>query len=166
MARPRIAIMKITHNTPDRLVLSYNPLAYPVLGGTFALLCLVAFFGTSGVTSLIWLGAALLFGGAFTLLFYRRVTLTLDRPSNTITHAKVLALVSKSSTTYPLNSLQTTTVDTSFTGDTALHRAVLVFDDDTKVPVTRPYLSGPNGIEVSTWINEWLTSLDSSPPQP
>lgn len=166
MARPRIAIMKITEQSADRLVLSYNPLAYPILGTIFTLLCLFAFFGTSGATSLIWLGAAILFGGAFTLLFYRRVTLTLDSPTNTITHAKVLALVSKSSATYPLDTLQKATVDTSYTGDTAMHRAVLVFTDGTHIPVTRPYLSGPNGMEVANWINAWRTPLDSNAPQP
>lgn len=151
--RPRISIMKIAYQSAERLELDYNPLAYALGGGVFGLLCIVAWLGSG---QWIWLGAALLFGGVFVGLFYRRVRLTLDRPTNRITHTKRLALFWAFENTYPLDSLTKATVDTTYTGDTALHRAVLVFADGTLVPVTRPYLSGPNGMEVEGWINDWL----------
>lgn len=156
--RPRWAIMKVVDQSEDRLELYYNPLAYALLGGGFALLCLIAWIGSG---NWIWFGAALIFGGAFVLLFYRRVRLILDRSTGTITHSKILALFWRFEETYPLESLIKATVDTSYTGDTAMHRAVLMFSDRDAVPVTRGYLSGPNGIEVSGWINVWLEAKDT-----
>jgi len=166
--RPHLATMKVIENTPEKLVLYYHPVTFIVLPAIFLVLCIwvairQASQGSWSDVALV-LGFGTIFMAGFGGIFYRKVRLTLDRTTGTITHAKTV-FFRDSVKTYPLDDLEGATVDTTYQGDTVMYRAVLQFHSIDPVPVTRAYMSGPNGTEVYEAIMAWHTqpALDSNP---
>lgn len=156
--RPKLAQIKVAHRDDTRLVIDYHPFAYFAGGAAMALL--LVWVGIRSLDSdlkaaLIAFGAAAVFFAGFCLLFYRRMTLTLDRDTGRITHAKRTALVRRTATTYPLASFTGAAVQTSRSGDTLMQRAVLQFSDRDPVPLTLAYLSGDSQAEAANAINDW-----------
>ena len=159
--KPKLAIMKVVSNSPNRIEVYYHPVAYLVLASIFAALCVwVALWQAADGN---WKDVALLLGFASIMLagfggiFYRKVRLTMDRMTGQITHAKTV-FFRNSVEYYPLEDLARVTVDTSFTGDTAMHRALMQFHSRDAVPVLRAYISGGNGIEIAETLQAWLES--------
>ena len=158
---PEVARIEVVEETPERLVIDYHPLTYLIAGATMGVLCLYAAAwlageGNSGPAAMFGF-AGVLFIGAFCFLFYRRVTLTLDRAAGTVTHAKRVAFFSRSSTDYPLADLEKATVDAQTTGDTTLTaRPVLKFREAGIVPVIVARITGGSPMTASAAINRWL----------
>lgn len=165
MARPQWATMKVRKNTPDRLELDYHPLAYLLLGGV--MVALLLYVGPREVMrgnlreGLIAIGAAVFFALGIGFAMYRRVQVVFDRTAGEIRHVETVLYFMKKRTRHALADLTGVREQTSFTGDTALHRVALQFGA-AEVPLTRAYISGPNMGEMTEVIRDWA----KLPPEP
>lgn len=160
---PKLAQIKVVESSDTRLVIEYHPVAYLVAGAAMLLLCLwagIRYAGDSENPGWIAIVFGVIFFAAFGLLFYRRMTLTLDKSTGQITHYKRTMLVRRRTKSYPLANLTGVTVQTNTQGDGKFifQRAILQFDDRDAVPMTTAMITGGSAAAAAEAINAWLTA--------
>ncbi len=162
--------MKVTRNTPVQLIIENNPIWLAIFVSSFALAFVIA--GIFTVQSETFVGVAFIIGGliigtVFNIAFIRRTQLILDGPGNLV-ELRRKSLLGYKRRTWELRYLDRAEIQTSRSGDTDTHRAVLVIADGMDAgthPITVVYSSGNGAKRASTTINNWLTAtLDSKPP--
>lgn len=161
--------MKITRNTPDQLIIENNPLWLAIFISVFSLVFVgIGLFTirTEPGTGIAFLLGGLVMGGGFTTAFIRRTQLILDRPRNLV-ELRRKSLLGYHRRSWDLHDLDRALVETSHSSDTNTYRAALHFSggmDAGTHPVTLVYSSGSGARRAETAINDWLATLDSTPP--
>lgn len=162
--RPKLARIRIVQTTDDRLVVDYHPVSFLVGGLAMTALCYwagIRYWGSADTP--VW--PAFLFGTAFfagfVLLFYRRMTLTFDRPSGQITQYKRTLLFRRRTVSFPLDAFTGVALQSSAQGDGAFffQRGVLQFSDRPAVPMTLAMMTGGSPAEAAEAINTWAGTM-------
>ncbi|KQB96941.1 hypothetical protein AL073_07560 [Loktanella sp. 1ANDIMAR09] len=164
--------MKIVHNTPEKLVLTFVPWVFATV--LSALLLGVVGFGlnalfTGDVSAAFW---GLLVIPAFVLLFLvifvRRDDLILDRDSNLL-ELRHSTFLGRTRVQHRLEHLREAKLQSSRSESANTYRIALVLDggmDAGTHAVTPIYINGPGPERGVAAINAWLAQdVDSAPPQ-
>lgn len=161
--------MKVTRITPDQLIIENNPIWLAIFVSVFGLIFFgvgLSLLGSETTTALVFMAGGLGIGIGFNMIFIRRTQLILDAPRNLV-ELRRRSWLGYSVRTWALNNLNRAEVQTSRSGDTNTHRAVLIIDggmDAGDHPLTLVYSSGSGARRAQAAINDWLGALDSKAP--
>lgn len=157
--------MRITVDTPERLVITDRPLILAVaLSAT--LLILIGLAMASAVAG-AWTGAAILLFPAAVIagiaaIFIRRCDLILDRPSSTA-KLHTSTLLGKTWLSWPLSDVAGATVQSTRGEESGMtYRPVLVLTGGRTQPLTVVYTSGQGASRAVGAIERWLTDPPAS----
>lgn len=162
--------MKITRNTPEQLIVENNPVWLAIFVSVFGLIFFgvgLSQLGSQTGMALMFMAGGLGIGIGFNMIFIRRTQVILDHPRNLV-ELRRRSWLGYSSRTWELRYLDRAFVQTSRSGDTDTHRAVLDIGggmDAGQHPITIVYSSGSGASRAETAINDWLAQLDSHAPR-
>lgn len=158
--------MKITHDTPDTLIIDYRPFLIALLLCAMLLGTLggsVALFMTEGMAGFILLGFSAMVA-LFIVIFVRRVQLVFHRPEGWL-EIRRQSFLGRRTVRHRLDEVSHAEVESARSskgGDT--HRPVLIFPEGQSAgrhPVTLYYVSGKSAERACRAINRWL---ENAPP--
>jgi hypothetical protein len=157
--KPKVGRMKTLERSPKRLRMTHFGWYYGAIAAVFGALCLYAGLSLwadgnlrdAFIFTFLGGGAALILG----LVATRKFTVTLDKAAG-IVHVRNGTVLGTKVRSAPLHALKGAHMQTSYTGDLALHRLVLLFHDREGWVVTKMYTSGDGTTEALTQINTWM----------
>ncbi|MEM7520359.1 MAG: hypothetical protein AAF307_04915 [Pseudomonadota bacterium] len=160
--------MKIVRNTPSQLILENTPIFFALMISAFGLVFVA--IGVFAWADALTNGIAFVLGGMVivvvgNLAFVRRTQVILDQ-TRALVELRRRSWLGYSSMTWELRYLAGALVQTSNSGDTPTHRAVLNISggmDEGVHPITLVYSSGKGAHLAEAAINDWLAALDSGP---
>lgn len=158
--------MKVTRDTPEQLIVENNPIWLAVFVSLFGLIFVgvgLSLLGSETGMAMLFIGGGLAIGIGFNMIFIRRTQLILDQARNLV-ELRRRSWLGYSSRTWELQYLKRAEVQTSRSGDTDTHRAVLIIDggmDAGDHPLTLVYSSGSGARRAQAAVNDWLGALDS-----
>ena len=165
------ALMKITRDVPQQLIVENNPVWLAILVSAFGLVFFAIGMSTLGsepMTGLIFMLGGLGMALGFNMIFIRRTQLILDAGRGQI-ELRRRGWINHTVMTWELRYLERALVQTSRSGDTDTHRAALVISggmDAGVHPITLVYASGGGARRAVEAINRWHAALDSPPASP
>ena len=164
--------MKITHNTPDLLIIDNTPWLVGILLAGMILMPvgfgINALFSGDIQTGLLVLILGGGFGALFFAVFVRRNQLVLDRRDNRV-EMRRRTLFRQTSIRHDLRHLRRAIVQTSRSDNSDTHRMTLELDggmDPGLHPFTSVYTSGKGARRGADAVNAWLTAVVDSDVHP
>ncbi|KIN62348.1 hypothetical protein Z946_1205 [Sulfitobacter noctilucicola] len=159
--------MKITHNSPDQLVIENNPVWLAVFLSVFGLTFMaIGLFAVSAepLMGFVFVAAGLGIAIGFNMIFVRRTQLILDRSAQKVLLRR-RGWLRDNSLTWEMRYLDRAIVETSRSSDNNTHRAALIINggmDEGTHPLTIVYSSGRGASRAADAINRWLDSTPAT----
>ena len=150
--------MKITHDTPDLLVLEDVPW---MLGILFVAMVLIPVgVGLTMLLSGEWTGifvalGGAAFGGIFFAAFVRRTRLVLDRKAG-MAELKRRSVLGLKTWTWRLDEIDRAWAESSMSQKSTTSRPVLILTTGARQAINPVYSSGQGAARATTAINRWL----------
>lgn len=165
--------MKITHNTPELLIIDSKPWLVGIILAAMVLVAVAIGLGMMMSGEVLTGILVAVLGGAFTGLFFaifvRRNQLVLDRRDNRL-EMRRRTLFRHTRVRHDLHHLRRAIVETSRGDKQDTHRMTLELDggmDAGLHPFTAVYTSGRGARRGADAVNGWLAAVvDSAPQQP
>ena len=155
--------MKVTHDTPEKLIIENNPIWLAIFISVFGMVFVAV--GLFLMSQEFWMG--LLFAGAglvvivvFNLAFTRRTQFIFDHPGNLVDMRRK-SLLGFTNRTWSLEHLDRAVIQSSRSDNSTTYRAALVFNggmDPGTVPITIVYSSGSGAERAANAVNNWLAT--------